>query len=208
MHRRIISCLVAILVAVGAMSVAAQSQFRYGPMAEIDFTNLRFKQDLAKVDMSMGYGAGIACEFMFPGIGFGIDFGINYEQRGATLDLGQYEMWKSQGFGRDRIYLHYAVIPIHLRFKYTNLSGLEDKIAPLAYAGPSVGLLVGHGNVNCMSYAAGELGIDFGIGAELWHNWQVSGCYTMGVTYALKDKTLTNYSARNSTWSVKVAYFF
>lgn len=208
MNRKISSLLIALVALICSVSTVAQSQFRYGPMAEMDFSTLRFKQDLAKVDMSVGYGAGIACEFMFPGIGFGIDFGINYEQRGATLDLGQYEMWKAQGFGRDRIYLHYAVIPVHLRFKYTSLNGFEDKLAPLAYVGPSVGIMVGHGNVNCMSYAAGELGIDFGIGAEVFHNWQVSGCYTMGVTYALKDKTLTNYSARNSTWSVKVAYFF
>ena len=38
--------------------------------------------------------------------------------------------------------------------------------------------------------------------------WQVAATYNMGMTYALKDKILTNYSARNSTWGLRVTYLF
>lgn len=184
------------------------AQFRYGPTVGVNMTNLRFKQELANVDKSVGYSAGIAGELMFPGIGFGIDLGLYYEQRGATVHLGEYKMWQAQDLGTERSYLHYAVIPFHLRFKYTNLNGFEDILAPFVYAGPSVGLMLGHNKVPCFDYAFGELGVDFGIGAEIKRNWQVAVSYNHGFTYCLKDKTLTNYSARNSTWAIRATYLF
>lgn len=200
--------LISLCIAFMAIAFTSHAQFRYGPMIGGDISDLGFKQDLFKVDKSVGYSAGIVTELMFPGIGFGVDFGLYYEQRGATLDLGSKELWASQGYGKERLYMHYAVIPFHLRFKYTRLNGFEDVLAPLAYVGPSVGLLVGHSKMDCMSFSFGELGIDFGLGAEIKRNWQVSASYTMGVTYALKDKTLSNFSARNSSWNIRVAYLF
>lgn len=206
MKRKIISAIIVIVALVGA--AGAKAQFRYGPMVGVDVTSLNFKQDLIRVDKSVGYSAGVVGELMFPGIGFGIDLGLFYEQRGATLYLGEKEMWAAQGYGKDRMYLHYAVVPIHLRFKYTRLNGVEDKIAPILFAGPSFGFLVGHSHIDCMSYAAGELGLDCGIGAEIMRRWQVTISYNHGFTYALKDKTLTDFSARNTTWSVRVSYLF
>lgn len=205
--KRIFLCAILMLAAV-AGAIKASAEFRYGPTAGVAVSDLNFKQDICTVDKSVGYSAGITGELMFPGIGFGIDIGLQYEQRGATIHFGDYKMWQVQGYGTDRSYLHYLVIPLHLRFKYTNLNGFEDILAPFAYAGPSVGILVGHSKIDCLSYPFGELGVDFGIGAEIKRNWQVSASYTMGLTYALKDKILTNYSARNSVWAVKVAYFF
>lgn len=204
--KKLVIAIITVMSLVSASSASAQ--FRFGPMAGVNLTDLNFKQDLAAVDKSVGYSAGIMGELMFPGIGFGIDLGLYYEQRGATLHLGDWPMWQHQGYGNPRLYLHYAVIPVHLRFKYTNLNGFEDILAPFAYAGPSVGMLVGHSKLDCMSFPFGELGVDFGIGVEIMRKWQVSASYNMGFTYALKDKTLTNYSARNSTWALRVAYLF
>lgn len=206
MKMKVISAVVALVSVFGASTASAQ--FRYGPMVGGNVTTLGFKQDLAKVDKSVGYSAGVVAEMMFPGIGFGIDLGLFYEQRGATLHLGEYKMWQEQGLGTERSYLHYLVIPLHLRFKYTNLNGLEDHVAPFVFAGPSLGVLVGHSKLDCMQYPLGELGVDFGLGAEIKRNWQVSVSYNLGLTYCLKDKLLTNYSARNRTWAVRVAYLF
>ncbi len=206
MKRKLISILLLFIATVGAVNMSAQ--FRYGGMVGANMTNLTFKQDLMTVDKSVGYSAGAIGEMMFPGIGFGIDLGLYYEKRGAKLHLGEREMWASQGLGTEKAYLHYLVIPIHLRFKYTRLNGFEDKLAPFIYAGPSVGFLVGHSKISSMEYAAGELGVDVGIGAEIMRNWQLSVSYNYGFTYALKDKILTNFSARNTTWAVRVAYLF
>lgn len=201
--------LYSLLAAVSLMIPAkALAEFRYGPTIGATFSNLHFKQDLITVDKSAGFSAGITGEMMFPGIGFGIDIGLAYEQRGASLHLGEALMWSSQGYGTERFYLHYIAIPLHLRFKYTRLNGFEDKIAPFAYAGPTFGFLAGHSKIDALEYAAGTVGIEFGLGAELFKNWQVSASYNLGMTYALKAKILTDFSAQNRVWAVRVAYFF
>lgn len=206
MKRRILSAFIILIALTGAVSTSAQ--FRYGPTAGVNMSTLKFKQKILDVDKSVGFTAGIAGELMFPGIGFGIDLGLMYDQRGATMNFGDFPMWADRGFGKERSYLHYIDIPIHLRFKYTRLNGFEDILAPFVFAGPSVGILVAHNKIEALEYATGELGIDFGIGAEIKRNWQVSFNYNWGMTYALKAKILTNYSARNSTYGLRVAYLF
>lgn len=204
--RKIIIALVAIVAIIGGPK--AYGQFRWGAQAGIDITTLSFKQNLFAVDQSVGYTAGVVGEMMFPGIGFGVDAGLLYIQRGATMHLGERRVWASQGYGNERTYLHYLEIPLHLRFKYTNLNGIENYIAPIVYGGPSFGILVGHGNIPALKYAGGDFGLTAGIGVELWRRWQVTGQYTWGMTYALKTKVLDDFSAKNRSWVVRVSYFF
>lgn len=197
----------AIVITVGALQSSAQ--FRYGPMIGADLTNLNFKQkDILTPERSAGFSAGLAAEMMFPGIGFGIDLGLYYEQRGATLNMGDKLIWASEGLGRERSYLHYLVLPFHLRFKYTRMNGFEEKLAPIAFVGPSFGFLVGHSKNPALDYAGGDMGLEFGVGAEILQHWQITGSYNIGMTYALKAKILSNYSARNRTWNIRVAYLF
>lgn len=186
----------------------ANAQFRYGASAGADISTLNFKQDLFTVDRSVGYSAGIMGELMFPGIGFGLDIGLRYEQRGAKLHLGEKLIWSSEGYTDPRSYLHYLDIPFHLKFKYTNLNGVENTIAPFVYAGPTFSILLAHNKIDALRYSGGELGLEGGIGAELFRKWQVSAGYTWGVTYSLKTRQLTNFSARSSTWDLRVTYFF
>lgn len=184
------------------------AQFRYGPMVGLTVTDLKFKQDLISVDKSVGFSAGVATELMFPGIGFGVDAGLFYEQRGATLNLGEKEVWSSQGFGRERSYLHYLEIPVHLRFKWTRMNGLEDYIAPFVFGGPSFSILMGHSHVKALQYAGGDVGMTVGGGFELFRNWQVMCSYTWGLVYAEKTKLLDDFSAKNRTLNVRVVYLF
>jgi len=208
MKRKFIST---IIIAVAALcSFSAGAEFRYGPVAGVNISDLHFTQDFFNVDKSVGYSVGVMGELMFPGIGFGIDLGLMYDQRGATMNLGQGNnvLWQSQGYGVARSYLHYLNIPLHLRFKYTRLNGFEDTLAPFIYAGPSIGFLVGHNKIDCMDYATGEVGVDMGIGAEIIRKWQVSLSFNLGFTQAFKDRTLTDFEAYNRTWAVRVAYLF
>lgn len=197
-----------ILIVCITTSRPAVAQFRYGPTAGIDITTLKFKQNLIDVDKSVGYQAGIQCEMMFPGIGFGLDFGLMYEQRGATVNLGQKEIWSTLGFGKERSYLHNISIPIDLRFKWTRMNGLEDYIAPYVFGGPVVSFLVAHNKNDVYDYAGGDLGVQAGFGFELLKNWQIQASYTWGMTYALKTKLLDDFSARSRIWSVRVVRFF
>ena len=203
MKRKILAILIIAVSFATAQQAAAQ--FRWGPTAGITLNNLKWKQDLFTVDKTIGYAAGVAGELMFPGIGFGIDLGLYYEQRGAKLGMGQLTLFEE--YGTRQSYLHTMVIPFHLRFKYTRLNGFEDTLAPFVYAGPSVGIVVAHNKIPCLEYAGGDLGIDFGVGAEIKRNWQVSLSYTMGMTYIEKAKILTNYSARSSNFALRVTYY-
>lgn len=200
--------LASIAVLAVLLAPAASAQFRYGPMAGFSMTNLKFKQDLVSVEKTPGFAAGVVAEMMFPGIGFGIDLGLYYDMRGAKLGLGEKEIWSSQGYGTEHMTLHYIALPFHLRFKYTNLNGFEEKIAPLVYAGPTFGFHVANSNIKAFQYSGGDLGLEFGVGAEVLRHWQITGSYTMGMTYVTKAKVLTNYSARSNSWNVRISYLF
>lgn len=187
---------------------AASAQFRYAAIAGPTFTNLHFKQDLVTVDGTAAMQAGLQTEMMFPGVGFGIDFGLIYNMAGAKVNLGERLMWQSQGYGNERLMLHQLTIPFHLRFKFQNLNGMEENFAPFLYAGPDFNILAAHSKCDAMEFAHGDLSLTFGAGVELHRRWQISGQYTLGATYALKAKVLENYSATCRQWAVRLAYFF
>lgn len=189
-------------------AIAASAQFRAAGVAGATFTNLSFNQDIVPVKGTVGYQAGVLGELMFPGIGFGLDFGLMYNQGGAKVNLGDKTVWSSLGYGNERLYLHYAQIPLHLRFKWTRMSGLEDYIAPFVFGGPELNILLAHNKCKAFDYAGGSLGLTAGLGFEIYRNWQISGSYTWGMTYACKTVLLDNFSARNRQWTVRLAYFF
>lgn len=186
----------------------ASAQFRYGAAAGVDITTLKFKQDLITIDQSLGYEAGIQCEMMFPGIGFGIDFGMMYQQRGATLNLGEKKVWSSLGYGKERLYLHDIVIPIDLRFKWTRMNGFEDYLAPYVFGGPVIAFTVAHNKLDAVKNATGNLGLQVGLGAEIMQKWQIQGSYMWGMTYSTQTKLLDNFSARDRVWSIRVIRYF
>lgn len=205
MRKFIRLALTLIIATLSTGSISAQ--FRYGATIGTDFSNLKFKQDLITIGQATGFEAGVTTETMYPGIGFGIGSGLIYTMRGANLHLGDKKIWASEGYGKERSYLHYIEIPLNLRFKWTRMSGLEDYIAPLIYGGPTVSVLVGHSHIPALSYAAADIGLEVGFGFELFKNWQITAVRNWGVTYALKTKLLDDFSAQNRTWSIRITYF-
>lgn len=202
--KRIIILLVA---AIGIMATAS-AQFRFAGVLGGTYSTLNFKQDIVSVSKVGGAQGGILGEIIFPGIGFGLDLGLLYNMTGAKVNLGEKPMWSSQGYGDERLTLHQLNIPFHLRFKFTRLGGLEDYVAPFVYAGPEFSILLAHSKCDAMQYPGGDLSIGFGGGIELWKRWQVSASYTRGMTYAIKAKILSDYSAKANQWTLRLAYFF
>lgn len=207
----------ALVLALAMLLVAlpAAAQFRYAPVIGVSVNNLHFKQDLFPVSKTVGFQAGVMAEMMFPGIGFGIDFGLLYNMQGATTDLGTRKIWQADGFGNENVTIHNMLIPFHLRFKWTRLNGIEDYIAPFIYGGPDFDITVAHGSIkgkdgapNPYKYSGGDLGLTFGGGVELFKRWQVSAQYTWGMTYIAKTRKLDNQSAKSRQLSFRVAYFF
>lgn len=196
-----------------ANTFRASAQMRWGVTVGADITNLKwsqnsFRQEPFSSTKSAGYAAGITGEYEIPGIGFGIGLGLQYVQRGATLGLGDFPVWSSDGYGKERSYLHYLDIPFQIRFKYTNLNGFERKLAPLVFAGPTVSILVAHNDLKAFDYTAVQLGLEVGAGAEIFRDFQLTGSYNWGVTNTMKAVKLDNFSAKNRTWKIALTYFF
>ena len=176
-----------IIVALMALAGALQSsaQMRWGATAGIDITNMKwsqksFRNEPFKSTKSLGYTAGIIGEYEIPGIGFGIDLGLQYAQRGASFNMGDFEIWNSDGYGNERSYLHYLDIPIHLRFKYSNLNGFERKLCPFVFVGPELSILLAHNKLEkngeaAFDYKPVQLGLAVGVGVEIRRNWQLTG---------------------------------
>ena len=203
--------LAVLLVAIAAVCGAAVShaQMRWGVSAGVNSNGMKFKQVLFPVERGIGESLGMRGEMMFPGIGFGLELGLFYQQQGASLDLGHEPnlLWSSQGYGNERIYVHNISVPFNLKFKWTRMQGLEDYVAPFVYGGPVLQIQAGHSKCDAIKFSGGDVELTCGLGVEILRRWQVSASYNWGMTYALKTAQLFDVSARNRTWSFAVTYF-
>lgn len=198
--------LLSILAAV--VCVAASAEFRWGPTAGVNVTSYKYSQDLFAIDPSVGGSAGVMGELMFPGIGFGIDFGLNYNLHGSKLHLGDKKVWASDGYGVEQSWLHTIEVPINLRFKYTNLNGIERMVAPFVYAGPVFSIIAGQNKLDALNYLGGSVMLQCGIGAELFENLQVSAGYYWGMTYETRTVKLDDFYSKSQGWRVGLTYLF
>lgn len=202
--------LILIIIAAFCATSSTYAQMRWGATAGVNINTMKFKQELFGVSSAVGESAGVRGEMMFPGIGFGIELGLYYQQQGATLHLADKPniIWSSQGYGDERVFVHNIAIPFNLKFKWTRMQGLEDYVAPFVFGGPILQIQAGHSKCDALKYSGGDVEICAGIGVEVLKRWQIAGSYIWGMTYSLKTAQLVDVSARNRTWDVKVTYFF
>lgn len=198
--------LLSILAAV--VCIAASAEFRWGPTAGVNVTSYKYSQDLFAIDPSVGGSVGVMGELMFPGIGFGIDFGLNYNLHGSKLHLGDKKVWASDGYGIEQSWLHTIEVPINLRFKYTNLNGIERMVAPFVYAGPVFSIIAGQNKLDALNYSGGSVMLQCGIGAELFENLQVLAGYYWGMTYETRTVKLDDFYSKSQGWRVGLTYLF
>lgn len=190
-----------------ATAAVANAELRWGATAGINISNFKFKQDLLDPKTGVGCNIGAMGEIMIPGIGFGIDFGLRYNMHGSKINFGKWPVW-SDDFGDEQVTLHTLQIPLDLRFKYTRFNGFENILAPFVYVGPVFSFTIAHSDVKALEYPAGSIGLQFGLGAELFKHFQISAGYHLGLTYEIRTVKLDNFSARANYWTVNAAYFF
>lgn len=204
MSRRLMIAIITMVFGIAG----ASAEFRWGPTAGVNFYDFHWKQDLIEQDARVGYNVGVMGEVMIPGIGFGIDFALKYNNHGSRLHLGEKKVWAVSGYGTETCTLHTLQIPLNLRFKWTRMNGLEDYIAPLVYAGPVFNITVGHSDLKALEYPAGCFGLQVGAGVELLKRIQLSGGYYWGLTYEIRTRKLDNFSARPQGWNINLSYLF
>lgn len=189
------------------LGFSANAELRWGPTASVNFNTFHWKEPLLSTKFGAGFDAGVMTEVMIPGIGFGVDAGITYAMRNGKVNFGQWEVWKSEGYGNENVMIHMVNIPLHLRFKYTRLEGVEETIAPLAYVGPVFQFNVA-GNCKALEQPFGTVALDFALGCELFQKYQISVGYLWGLSYIVKTKKLENLSARSDGFKVNFAVLF
>lgn len=184
----------------------ASAEFHWGPTAGANISTYDFKQDLITVDNATGFGAGVLGEMIFPGIGFGINLGLEYQMHGAKIHFGEKQIWASDGIGTETSWLHTLRIPVNLRFKYARLNGIENKFAPFVFGGPVFSITLGHNEVKPLEYAHGCFGMQCGLGFELFKRFQISGGYYWDLTYEVRTVKLSNFSAKAQGWNFTLTY--
>ncbi len=204
--------LLSTLVAIAA-TVPAAAQFRYGPQIGANFSTLNFRQPgIVEVSQSVNPQAALNCEFIFTHFGLGIDFGLGYSMTGGFATLNR-PIWTVNGFGREHVMIHNLTIPLHIRYKCTQLQGVEEIIAPIVYFGPEFNIQVGHSrhfrnDQHAFKFSGGDVALACGLGVELVKRFQLTAGYSWGVTYALKTAQLDDFTARTRGWTLRLSYLF
>ncbi|MBD5240341.1 MAG: PorT family protein [Bacteroidales bacterium] len=196
--------------------LAAAAQFSYGPQLGVNFSDLTFKQKIVDTSMQVGPSAALQCEFIFTDFGLGIDFGIGYSMTGAKVNLGQKTIWSlpaQGGFGNETTLAHNLWIPVHIRWKWTKMQGVEEYVAPIVYGGPEFNIQVAnsnnsHNGIDAYRFSGGDVQLACGAGVELFRHWQITAGYSWGMTYMVKTRLLDDYSARSHGWTLRLAYMF
>ncbi|MBR1551188.1 MAG: PorT family protein [Muribaculaceae bacterium] len=180
-------------------SLPAHAQFRLGVKAGLAINHLKFDRNIIKNDNRAGFTAGVTAEFNLP-LGFGFDAAVMYTHRNNVLS-GSTDTYK-----RD-----YIEIPVHLKYKLS-IVGLNNVLTPMAFAGPNFAFLAHESRQERWDNRSTVTSLDLGFGVELLRHLQLSACYSMGLSRALKQVGMSSngeeIDGRDRTWTIAAAYFF
>ena len=204
--RRITLLIAATLLA--ATAAMAQTSSRWGITAGANNNELHFKQtDIVPSTRMWGAQLGVTGEMNFGGAGFGVDGSLLYTLKQAKVDYGSRTMWAAVGAGNETVSMNYLDVPLHLKFKFRRLGGLETSFMPLLYVGPQFSFMMhgSHGELN--SYPPVNVYLDMGAGFEIVERWQLRAGYNFSVGQTLHTKLLDENFAKNRTWYVNITWF-
>ena len=202
-----ITLLITVLLLTAA-AASAQTTSRWGITAGANFNEVHFKQtDIVPSKRGWGPQVGVTGEMNFSGIGFGVESGLLYTLKQGKVNYGDRTMWSAVGAGNETVSMHYLDVPLHLKFKWHRLGGLETTLMPLLYVGPQFSFLVGANNKNLNSYSPVSVYIDMGAGVELMERCQLRAGYNFSVGQSFHTKLLDENVAKNRTWYVNLTWF-
>lgn len=201
--KRYFTIMMVLVVAFGA-----SAKFRFGPTVGMNISRYYWSQKLFETPQTVGYSAGIQCEVMIPGIGFGIDFGLKYADRGGRCNFREQYVWSSTGIGNTDLRLHTIQIPVNLRFKWTKMDGFENYLAPFAYAGPQFNFNASTSRCAAIRKVNAAVGLEVGLGVELWKRFQLSAGYVWDMTDDVESIKLDEFTAHLQGWMIDFTVLF
>lgn len=197
-----------LILTVLAVAFGASAKFRWGPTVGANFSTYHWTQSLIGNDMKPGFAVGLQGELMIPGIGFGVDMAVKYVNRGGKVCFGDRPVWAADGIGDVNLRLHTIQVPIDLRFKWTRMNGIENYVAPFVYVGPQFNFHVASTKCPAVNRAGASVGIQCGIGAEIYKDFQISAGYVWDVTYDIETRKLDDFSSELQGWLLDLTWFF
>jgi hypothetical protein len=204
--KRITLIITALLIA--GTAAMAQTTSRWGITAGANFNEVHFKQtDIMPVSRMCGPQVGVTGEMNFSGIGFGVEGALLYTLKQGKLDYGNRTAWSSLGYGKETVSMHYIDVPLHLKFKYRRLGGLETSFMPLVYVGPQFSFLPYASHKELNSYPPVNVYLDMGFGCELVERVQLKAGYNFSIGQSFHTKLLDENVAKNRTWYVNLTWF-
>ena len=191
-----------------ASTALAQTTSRWGITAGANINNVHFKQsDILQTKTMRGPQVGLTGEMNFSGIGFGVEGALLYSLRQGKVNYGGREAWASLGAENETVAMHYIDVPLHLKFKWHRMEGLENTIMPLLYLGPQFSFLAGANHKSLNTYAPVSVYMDIGLGVELMERVQIRGGYKFSIGQSFHTKLLDENVAKNRTWYFNVTWF-
>ena len=189
-------------------AATAQTSSRWGITAGANFNELHFKQkDIVPSERRWGPQVGVIGEMNFSGIGFGVESGLLYTLKQGKVDYGSRTIWAALGKGNETVSMHYLDVPLHLKFKYHRLGGLETTFMPLVYVGPQFSFLVHGSQGDLNKYPPVNVYLDMGAGCELMERVQLRVGYNFSVGQTLHTRLLDDNVAKNRTWYANITWF-
>lgn len=179
-----------VITAMLLVALPSQAQFKWGLKAGLNVSDI--STDLKEtIDSYTGFQVGPITEFTIPIIGLGFDAALLYSQRGFKAED------KSNR-------LSYLEVPVNLKYKIQLIPML---VGAYATAGPYLSYKLSGSN-RAEDWKDYQTGLNFGFGVDIVKKMQIGANYQLGLS---KDKFKFNdqeYSAKNATWTISVAYFF
>ncbi len=180
------------LVAVALFFVTMPSQafLKWGLKAGMNVSSI--SSDVKEnFDNYTGFQVGPITEFTIPLVGLGFDAALLYSQRGFKADDTTTK-------------LDYLEIPVNLKYKLTIL----DILGAYATVGPYFSYKIS-GSDRADDWKDYQTGLNFGAGAEILGKLQIGANYQLGLSDDFKwEDAGKDYSVKNSTWTISLAYFF
>ena len=191
-----------------AAAATAQTSSRWGITAGVNFNEIHFKQhDIVPTSNMAGPQVGVTGEMNFSGIGFGAEGSLLYTLKQGKVNYGERVMWQAVGAGNETVSMHYIDVPLHFKFKYNRMNGLENTFKPMVFVGPQFSFLPFASHKELNSYPAVNVYLDMGAGFELMERLQLRAGFNFSIGQSFHTKLLDENVAKNRTWYVSATWF-
>ncbi len=192
----------ALILIVGASSMPAQAQFKFGPKVGLTVNSMHFDKSVIDAANQTGWTAGVMTEFTVPVIGLGFDLSAMYVRRNTKF-LTENNLTKDN---RD-----YIEIPLNLKYKFS-LPVVSKLLVPYLAVGPSVSFLTSRQHIeNAYKNKSVDWAVNFGFGVQLFSHLDVNARYGLGLTKAVNmfnSAEAAGIEGKNRYWTISLAYLF